>query len=181
MKKAAKKKFRNGVTHGALAPVRHRLAPVKKRPRGKPFPKGNQVGLSTRYKKGEPSPNPAGRPSLKKLSEASRAQQAEIVPLEELLAAKLPADLYGRTYAEVHAWKLGNEGLHGNISAIAELADRAEGKPGTSISINENPDPIDLLIVEMRAASARLGPPEGRVAPQLDDEEEVDEVTQPGA
>jgi hypothetical protein len=164
MKKASKKKFRNSVTSGKLAPPTTQIAPVikvKKKARGKPFEKGNHYGLASRFRKGEPSANPAGRPAYKKQNEACRAQLAEVVPSHELHAAKLPAHLFGKTYAEVNAWVMEQEGIRGNISALAEIADRAEGRPGTSLTLDEGQSPIDRLIESMEAASARLGPPEG--------------------
>jgi hypothetical protein len=181
MKKLAKKKFRKRVTRGALAPPTTQLAPVlkvKKKPRGRPFEKGNRFGLTSRFRQGEPSANPAGRPSYKKQNEACREQLAMVVPLQELHAAKLPAHLFGKTYAEVNAWVMEQEGIRGNISALAEIADRAEGRPGVSVSLNEGPDPIERLIQEMEAASKRARKPEGHIAPQLDDGgEEAEEVS----
>jgi len=173
MKKVSKKKSRNGVTREKLAPPTTQLAPVikvKQKPRGKPFEKGNHYGLASRFRKGDPSPNPAGRPSYKKQNEACRAQLAEVVPRHELHAAKLPAQLFGKTYAELNAWVMEQEGIRGNISALAEIADRAEGKPGTSLSIDQGDDPIAVLIAGMEAMSRKIGPPEGFIPYQPDDE-----------
>jgi hypothetical protein len=49
------------------------------------------IGAGTRWKKGQPSPNPGGRPRTRLLSEALRTRLAEVKP----------DDPAGRTYAEV--------------------------------------------------------------------------------
>jgi hypothetical protein len=177
-----KNKIRKRVTHVDLAPLRTQIAPVttlKKKPRGKPFAKGNRYGLTSRFRKGEPSANPDGRPSYKKQSEACREQLAAVVPRHELHAAKLPAHLFGKTYAEVNAWVMEQEGLRGNISALAEMADRAEGRPGVALGNNDGPDPLDLLVVAMTQMSATRDKPEGWIpveAAQGDDAEENTDV-----
>jgi hypothetical protein len=186
MKKiVAKRKLPKRVRHAKLAPPTTQIAPVtklKKKPRGKPFEKGNRYGLATRFRQGEPSANPDGRPSYKKQSEACRAQLAGIVPRHELYAAKLPDHLFGKTYAEVNAWVMEQEGLRGNITALAEIADRAEGRPGTSISVEET-GPIDRLLDEMKAYHREcLGRPEGYIEPedvQEDDDERPKETDAP--
>jgi hypothetical protein len=76
------------------------------------------VGVPTQFKRGE-SGNPGGRPRTAKLSEASRAK----------LASLIPGDLEGRTYAEAIADKLVQLALKGDIRAAQELADRGEGRP----------------------------------------------------
>jgi hypothetical protein len=169
-------KLAKRVSRVAFAPSPRKVAPViklKKKPRGAPFKKGNRYGLATRFRKGEPSPNPEGRPSLKKLNDACRDRLARIVPREELAAAGLPRQLFGMTYAEMNAWVMQQEGLRGNISAIAEIGDRAEGRPGTSLTVNEGQDSISILIASMNYRSDAIGPAEGsvRVLPSGEDEE----------
>jgi hypothetical protein len=157
MKKiVSKPKSRKGVTRVNLAPVPR--VKIKKRPRGKPFEKGNGFGSATRYKKGE-SGNPDGRPACKEISKALR------VRLESDKA--LPA----RTYAEKLAKEWVEQGLGGNVSAIVSVADRVEGRPAVSVSV-EQTGPIDLLLLEMRKESKRRGKPEGYVEPQ--DAEEIE-------
>ena len=53
----------------------------------------------------------------------------------ELLAAPVPNDPEGRTYAEAIAKTLAEKALAGDIRAAQELADRAEGKARQSIEI----------------------------------------------
>jgi hypothetical protein len=186
MKKiVAKRKLRERVTHGELAPPTTQRAPViklRKKPRGRPFKKGNKYGLASRFRQGEPSANPEGRPSYKKQNEACREQLAAVVPLHELHAAKLPAHLIGRTYAEVNAWVMEQEGMRGNISALAEIADRAEGRPGVAASSVGEVGPIDLLIASMEQYhSEHFGVPEGHVPLKefSEDEEANDESGAP--
>ena len=53
----------------------------------------------------------------------------------ELLAAQVPDDPEGRTYAEAIAKRLAEKALAGDIRAAQEIADRAEGKARQSIEI----------------------------------------------
>lgn len=82
-------------------------------------------GEATRWKKGDPSPNPGGRPKTAPLSQACR----------ELLAQPVPNDPEDRTYAEAIAQTLAEKALAGDIRAAQEIADRAEGRPRQSIEV----------------------------------------------
>jgi hypothetical protein len=88
------------------------------------------IGKTTRWKKGQPSPNPGGRPKSRLLSEALRTQLAEVKP----------DDPAGRTYAEVVAENLVeiacSEGP-GAVHAASEIADRIEGRAPQSIAISD--------------------------------------------
>jgi len=53
----------------------------------------------------------------------------------ELLAAPVPDDPEGRTYAEAIAETLAQKALAGDIRAAQEIADRAEGKARQSVEI----------------------------------------------
>ena len=79
------------------------------------------IGRTTRWRKGQPSPNPGGRPKSRILSEALRTRLAEVKP----------GDPAGRTYAEVVAENLieiaCSEGP-GAVHAASEIADRLEGR-----------------------------------------------------
>jgi hypothetical protein len=79
------------------------------------------IGKATRWRKGQPSPNPGGRPKSRLLSEALRIRLAEVKP----------GDPTGRTYAEVVAANLieiaCTEGA-GAVHAASEIADRLEGR-----------------------------------------------------
>lgn len=171
----ARKKLSVRVRRVALTPPpatrRRKLAPIiklKKKPRGAPFMPGNRFGISTRFKPGNRA-NPEGRPSIKKLNEACRDVLARIVPREELVAAGLPVSLFGYSYAELNAWVLQQEGMRGNVGAIAEVGDRAEGRPATSASVDGNDSPIAILIASMNARSDEIGAPEGQERKQLTD------------
>lgn len=159
-----RKEIAKSVRHHTFAPgVR-----LKKRPRGKPFEKGNGFGAATRFVKGMPSPNPGGRPSNKEISKAVRARLSE----------KYPGDPRKRTYAEkiVDVWI--SRGLAGNISAIAAIADRAEGRPGVSIAFTDQTDPLAQLIASMDEASRHIGPPEGQIKYNEGDPDEDDGTVQ---
>ena len=86
------------------------------------------IGLNTRWRKGQPSPNPGGRPKSRLLSEALRTRLAEVKP----------GDPAGRTYAEVVAENLidiaCSEGP-GAVHAASEIADRLEGRSRQSIEV----------------------------------------------
>jgi ribosomal protein L17 len=118
----------------------------RRRPGGRPFPKGNKIGH--RFKPGE-SGNPGGRPKSKKLSEAYRA----------LLEADPKTTVVPTTNAEAVAARLIKLAKKGNISAAREAADRAEGRPAVSVSLEKQTDPLTELVVAMGQMSERLGPP----------------------
>ena len=82
------------------------------------------VGKTTQFKR-ENRANPGGRPKSAPLSQACR----------ELLAAPVPDDPEGRTYAQVIAETLAQKALPGDIRAAQEIADRAEGKARQSFEI----------------------------------------------
>src|SRR5215831_12851980 len=94
------------------------------------MPFNPDVGKATRWKKGQPSPNPGGRPKSRLLSEALRVRLAEVKP----------DDPAGRTYAEVVAANLieiaCTEGP-GAVHAASEIADRLEGRSRQSIEVSD--------------------------------------------
>jgi len=87
-----------------------------------------EIGKATRWRKGQPSPNPGGRAKSRLLSEALRDRLAEVKQ----------GDPTGRTYAEVVAENLIDiacgEGP-GAVHAANEIADRIEGRPRQSIEV----------------------------------------------
>ena len=88
------------------------------------------IGKATQWKKGQPSPNPGGRPKTKVLSLALGAKLAEIKP----------DDPSGRSYAEVVAANLVEIACSQNRSAVtaaAEIADRLEGRPMQRLDLND--------------------------------------------
>jgi hypothetical protein len=85
------------------------------------------IGKTTQWKKGQPSPNPGGRPKSKLLSEALRARLAEIKS----------DDPQSRTFAEVLAQNLIELACSQGRSAVAaasEIGDRAEGRAHMSLA-----------------------------------------------
>ena len=86
------------------------------------------IGLNTRWRKGQPSPNPGGRAKSRLLSEALRNRLAEVKP----------DDPTGRTFAEVIAENLVriacSEGANA-VHAANEIADRIEGRSRQSIEV----------------------------------------------
>ncbi len=95
------------------------------------FPPGNKVGKQ--FPKGV-SGNPNGRPKLTKLTEALREQLAEAMP-----------GASESTIAEEVARALIREALIGNIAAIKEVFDRAEGKAPLTLDVG-NKDGEPMLI-----------------------------------
>jgi hypothetical protein len=86
------------------------------------------IDKTTRWKKGQPSPNPGGRPKSRLLSEALRYRLAEVKP----------DDPAGRTYAEAIADNLVRIACSGGPSAVHaanEIADRIEGRSRQSIEV----------------------------------------------
>jgi hypothetical protein len=143
-----------GERNSGLTPDLGALPKTKKRPRGRPFPKGdNPVGLSTRFRKGE-SGNPHGRPKSAEISKA----------LRKLLAAEVSLPRKGRTYAEKLVTKWVEKGLGGNTAAIAAIADRAEGRPNISISTDGSGDNLTLILAAMSERHAQIGPPENFIS-----------------
>ena len=55
-----------------------------------------------------------------------------------MLAATVPGDRFGRTFAERIAEMLAYKAVKGDIRAARELADRAEGKPRQAIELARN-------------------------------------------
>ena len=89
-----------------------------------------EIGVATRWKKGQASPNPGGRPKSRLLSAA----------LGNKLAAVKPDDPEGRTYAEIIAANLiaiaSSQGRSA-VAAAAEIADRLEGKAKVRLDLND--------------------------------------------
>jgi Family of unknown function (DUF5681) len=142
-------KSRKRSTVGEFAPVVRALA-KKKGPRGKPFRKGNPIGLETRFSKGAPSANPGGRPRVAKLNQAIR----------EGLAADSDKSLPMNTNAQVLAAQVIRQAKAGNLNAINVAGDRAEGRPNVSISLDDSRDRLEILIDSMKERSRIVGPAE---------------------
>ena len=88
------------------------------------------IGAATRWKKGQPSPNPGGRPKSRLLSEALRAQLGQLKP----------NDPGGRTFAEAVAANLIDIACsedHSAVAAAAEIANRLEGRSTQRLEVND--------------------------------------------
>ncbi len=79
------------------------------------------------FKKGQ-SGNPKGRPKSLTLSEAYRRELAKIDP----------ADPQQRTFAEMLAERTVSKAKGGDVAALKELTDRAEGKAKQTIAFTLN-------------------------------------------
>jgi hypothetical protein len=88
------------------------------------------IGITTRRKRGQPSPNPGGRPKSRLLSQALGSRLAQIKP----------DDPEGRTYAAVVAANLIDIACSrgpGAVTAANEIADRLEGRPTQQLDIKD--------------------------------------------
>jgi hypothetical protein len=88
------------------------------------------IGAATRWRKGQSSPNPGGRPKSRLLSQALGARLAEIKPDDPEL----------RTYAEVVAANLVEIACSrgpGAVAAANEIVDRVEGRAHQSVEISD--------------------------------------------
>ena len=84
-----------------------------------------EIGKSTQWKKGCPSPNPGGRPRTRPLSERYEARLEE--PLPEALRRKYNLK-EGATYGDAIALGQALAALQGRTDAAREIANRVEGK-----------------------------------------------------
>ena len=86
------------------------------------------IGVNTRWRKGQPSSNPGARPKSRLLSEALRIRLAQVKP----------GDPAGRTYAEIIAENLVeiacSEGPSA-VNAATELSNRVEGRARQQVEI----------------------------------------------
>jgi hypothetical protein len=106
------------------------------------FATGNTIGK--KFPPGS-SGNPNGRPKLTRLSEALRQQLSEEMP---------GAD--GETIAEEVARALIREALIGNIAAIKEVFDRAEGKSPISLDVGGKDGEPMLITFSFNNSNTRL-------------------------
>src|SRR5216683_2161502 len=105
-----------------------------------------EIGRATRWKKGQASPNPGGRPKAMVLTEAYRA----------VLAKRFPGDRQRRTVAEVIAARVAAEAASGSVRAAAEIADRTEGKARQVIEMALEMDKAaEMAGIQDRLAAAR--------------------------
>jgi len=105
-----------------------------------------QIGLATRWAKGQASPNPGGRPSRTLLTDAYR----------RLLETPYPGDERGRTYVERIAEVVCFEAGGGDLAAVREIADRTEGRPRQNVEMNPMNLDLSRLTAEQRVQLAKL-------------------------
>ena len=99
------------------------------------------------FQKGQ-SGNPKGRPKSITLSEAYRKKLAEVDP----------DDQQGRTFAEVLAEQTVLKAKGGDVAALRELADRAEGKPRQSMTLTiDQREKFERAVDGMLAEAVRDG------------------------
>jgi Family of unknown function (DUF5681) len=138
---------------------------LKYRARGRSFPVGNTFGLEHRFKEGNRA-NPGGRPSFAEGGKAARAW----------LAAVVAGDPRKRTGAELFVEILGTLGLSGDRAAIAEMLDRAEGRPAQALTVNEGGDGIKAILDIFQAKSLEVGlPDDDGDLPQLSEGDSADD------
>jgi hypothetical protein len=88
------------------------------------------IGRATQFRKGQPSPNPGGRPKARLLSEALRNRLAEV----------RQDDPAKRTWAEIIATNLieiASSKSPSAVSAANEISDRIEGRSRQSIEVSD--------------------------------------------
>lgn len=106
------------------------------------FAPGNKIG--NRFKKGETG-NPSGRPKLTRLTEALRQQLSEEMP-----------DASESTVAEEIAKTLIRLAISGDIAAIRECFDRAEGKSPISLDVGGKDGEPMLITFSFNNSNTRL-------------------------
>jgi hypothetical protein len=114
---------------------------VSKRPNGT-FAPGHKLG--NRFEKGT-SGNEKGRPKLTKLTEALRQQLTEAMP-----------DASESTVAEEIAKTLIRLAISGDIAAIKECFDRAEGKAPISLDVGGKDGAPMLITFSFNNSNTRL-------------------------
>jgi hypothetical protein len=115
----------------------------------------NQENLRPPWKKGDPSPNPGGRPRKMPYTDAYRDRADEPIPEEVRIATnymivngvKKSVELLkpGATWAEFVALWLHQKAAAGDAPAAKEIADRCEGKSIQRLEIDDRT--VDIAIV----------------------------------
>jgi hypothetical protein len=93
-----------------------------------------------RWQKGQPSPNPGGRPKKAPISDAYAHHVGEPLPDDIRSKLKLPK---GATWADAMALGQLRSAVKGNTVAAKEIADRIEGRVTQPIA-GENGEPVQL-------------------------------------
>ncbi len=98
--------------------AQHNDAPATRPGRG-----GNHPPEHTKWKKGCPSPNPKGKPSTRRFSDAARAVLAEVDPRT------------GKSGAETLAEQAIRRAKQGSVKQLMVLLAYAEGKPAQNVKL----------------------------------------------
>jgi hypothetical protein len=127
---------------------------TKKKPRGKPFPKGHTIGAATRFVPGI-CPNPGGRPKSREFNKAAR----------EALASDIGHAPKVQTYAEAGVAKQLRKMMKGDLAATTFLVERAEGRAAVSMTVDGGADKITIIDAGFDKVAEKWGRPEGWRAP----------------
>jgi hypothetical protein len=95
---------------------------------------------ANKWKKGEPSPNPSGRPRKAPISDAYARHVGDPLPDDLRSKLRLPK---GATWADAMALGQMRSAVRGNTPAAKEIADRIEGRVTQPIS-GENGEPVEV-------------------------------------
>jgi hypothetical protein len=120
---------------------------------------GNHPPEHTKWKKGCPPPNPKGRPSMRRLSDAAKTVLAEVDPKTGKSGAETLADLMFRRAKQ------------GSVKHAALLLAYAEGKPPQNVNVSGGllhahawrplASLTDEQVEQLAAIRKSLGGPEG--------------------
>ena len=110
-----------------------------------------QIGKKTQWQKGCPSPNPGGRPSRKRVTEA----------YEKLANVVVENDPKKRSYLELLAEGQFRSAIKGKTDAAREIADRLEGKVAQAVA-GTDAGPVEVRIINRIARPDRDAVPEER-------------------
>jgi hypothetical protein len=91
---------------------------------------------ANKWRKGEPSPNPTGRPKKAPISDAYKYHVEAPLPDDIRRGSRLPK---GATWADAIAVKQIHAALRGNTVAAKEIADRIEGRVRLPVAV-ETPE-----------------------------------------
>jgi len=91
----------------------------------------------------------------------SRAHTVVSQAARALLSSPVPNDPEGRTVADVLCQRLAQMALGGDLPAMKELFNRAEGRPRQTPEIHDAGDNLQKIVDWMAERSKEIGPPVG--------------------
>jgi hypothetical protein len=126
-------------------------------------PKGNpniaEAGKLYQWKKGEPSPNPSGRPKRLPITERYMSLLEQRLPdalrseLEAILKYKLPPRF---SFGDAVAMSMLIEAVGGNLNAAREIREAVEGRSTQRIEPPPVEQPVDRRLVRARVMAGLL-------------------------